>query len=170
MKLASSIIGCSIIWVVSVDACYAVLPPIPLASTLEGPVIPDMNITPGAIDPKATKEKVCTPGYTKTVRSVPDKVKKEVAAKYSVDPAQLHWYEIDHDISLELGGSNSSDNLFPQSYLTKPYNARIKDKLENFLHRQVCKGAITLKKAQEEIYGPGGDWRITYRKYFGEPK
>jgi hypothetical protein len=70
---------------------------------------------------------------------------------------------VDHLISLELGGSNSIKNLWPQSYRTQPWNAHVKDTLENELHDEVCSGRLDLKTAQREI---AGDWIAAYRKYF----
>ena len=48
-------------------------------------------------------------------------------------------------MSLELGGANTSDNLWPQPY-DGEWNAHDKDRLENKLHHIVCKKkTITLK-------------------------
>ena len=71
-------------------------------------------------------------------------------------------YEVDHLISLELGGSNDVGNLWPESYVSVPYNARDKDKLENTLHRLVCTGRMPLETAQELIRT---DWIKAYRMY-----
>jgi hypothetical protein len=60
-------------------------------------------------------------------------------------------YELDHFIPLEIGGSPDSVlNLFPEPY-ANPYGAREKDKVENYLHKQICNGTITLQTAQQEI-------------------
>ncbi|HZY45487.1 MAG TPA: HNH endonuclease, partial [Anaerolineae bacterium] len=72
---------------------------------------------------------------------------------------------IDHIISLELGGSNSIRNLFPEPY-TGDWNARIKDKLENKLHSLVCSGQVDLVTVQQEI---STDWINAYIKYIGQP-
>jgi hypothetical protein len=72
---------------------------------------------------------------------------------------------VDHLISLELGGSNSLKNLWPESY-SGEWNAHVKDKLENDLHRRVCKGEVDLKDAQREI---ATDWIAAYKKYLSEP-
>jgi len=77
---------------------------------------------------------------------------------------ELEISKVDHLISLELGGSNSLKNLWPQSYVTLPYNAHKKDVLENKLHALVCSGAIDLKTAQHEI---ATDWIGAYRKHVG---
>jgi hypothetical protein len=46
-------------------------------------------------------------------------------------PRHAGNYEIDHLISLKLGGCNSIDNLWPLSYSTTPWNSHVKDKLED---------------------------------------
>ena len=45
------------------------------------------------------------------------------------------------------------------SYDTKPWNARVKDKLENYLHREVCQGRMDRSEAQELITG---NWIDSY--------
>jgi len=125
------------------------------------PIMPNHQWTPGAVDPKSTVDKICTPHYTEQVRDVPESVKKRVFATYGIDPASDH-YEIDHLISLELGGSNDISNLWPQSYTTLPYNAHLKDHLENTLHSMVCKGAVDLATAQKAI---STDWIAAYQEY-----
>lgn len=111
--------------------------------------LPDPSCTPGAILP-VTKDQVCVSGYSASVRDVPDSLKKQVFQEYGISYDQHNNYEVDHLISLELGGSNDISNLFPESYLIE-YNARTKDKFENYLHKQVCNGAVTLSEAQYEI-------------------
>jgi len=126
------------------------------------PLLPNRSLTPGdTLD--VTKEDVCKPGYSKTVRDVPEEVKKQVYKSYGITSHQPHEYEVDHLISLELGGSNSTKNLWPQSYVTQPWNAHVKDKLENELHRLICDGKITMKTAQQDI---SSDWIAAYKKYF----
>lgn len=68
--------------------------------------LPDKACTPGAVLPSATKEQVCTPGYSKTVRNVSIEEKKAVYAEYGITSHSPGEYEVDHFISLELGGSN----------------------------------------------------------------
>lgn len=127
------------------------------------PITPDPKLTPGAtLD--VTKEDILTPGYTKKVRDVPQSVKEQVYAEYGITTRAPGEYEVDHLISLELGGSNSIKNLWPQSYVTKPWNAHVKDRLENKLHAMVRDGQIDLKTAQQEI---ATDWIAAYKKYVG---
>ena len=119
-------------------------------------------MTPGATLPVATGD-ICVSGYSKKVRNVPSDVKQQVCAEYGITSHQPGEYEVDHLISLELGGSNSIKNLWPQSYLTQPWNAHVKDKLENELHAEVCSGQIDLPTAQHEI---ATDWIASYKKHF----
>ena len=54
---------------------------------------------------------ICVPGYTKTVRDMPQSVKNQVYRQYGVVSRAPREYEVDHLISLERGGSNSIRNL-----------------------------------------------------------
>lgn len=122
------------------------------------PILPNASITPGVSDDKGTVKNVCTTGYSSSVRNVPQSLKNKVYKLYNLDKSK-DKFEVDHLISLELGGSNDISNLWPQSYTTVPWNARVKDKLENKLHRMVCNGDIILDKAQEMI---SNDWIRSY--------
>ncbi|MFM9735729.1 HNH endonuclease, partial [Streptomyces niveiscabiei] len=70
-------------------------------------------------------------------------------------------YEVDHIISLELGGSNDIKNLWPQPYHGL-WNAHMKDKLENKLNEMVKTNQIELADAQKAI---STDWVGAYLKY-----
>jgi hypothetical protein len=134
----------------------------PLAVRCQAPpILPDPKLTPGATLP-VTKDDICVPGYTKKVRNVPQSVKDQVFAEYGISSHQPRAFEIDHLISLELGGSNSIKNLWPESYLTTPWNAHVKDQLENHLHRMVCSGQLDLATAQHDI---ATDWIAAYKRY-----
>jgi hypothetical protein len=124
--------------------------------------LPDPQRTPGATL-AVTTDDICVPGYTQVVRDVPAEVKRQVYAEYGIAHHQPGEYEVDHLISLELGGSNSIKNLWPQSYETQPWNAHVKDALEDELHRLVCSGQLDLKTAQRDI---ASDWIQAYKKYF----
>ena len=126
------------------------------------PILPDPRLTPGATL-AVTTDDLCVPGYTRVVRSVPVEVKRQVYAEYGIAHHEPGEYEVDHLISLELGGSNSIKNLWPQSYKTQPWNAHVKDALEDELHRLVCAGQLDLKTAQHEI---STHWIGAYQKYF----
>ena len=128
------------------------------------PLLPDSNLTPGAVLESSTKDKVCTPNYTATIRNVPSSIKNKVFQEYNLTPKD-DKFEVDHLISLELGGSNDIKNLWPQSYTTKPWNAHVKDKLENRLHKMICSDKIDMIDAQKEI---STNWIETYKKYIGD--
>jgi hypothetical protein len=123
--------------------------------------IPDPTYTPGAVL-AADAAKVCTPGYSKTVRNVPESEKEQVYIEYGITTHVPYQYEVDHDISLELGGSNDITNLWPEP--NDKTQGNTKDTLENKLHELVCSGDLTLHQAQDAIKG---DWTIAYRKYVG---
>lgn len=137
--------------------------------------LPDHAITPG-VTKKITKAKLCSTKWGRDARHVTAAMKREVFAAYGLsgntDPACTRdghgrACEIDHLISRELGGADDIRNLWPQPYGGEPWNAVRKDRLENRLHKEVCAGRITLKQAQKEIRK---DYRISYRRYFGEPQ
>lgn len=127
----------------------------------DSPSVPDAQKTPGDIL-TTDASVICVPGYTKTVRNVPQAVKKQVYRIYGITSRKRGEYEIDHLISLELGGSNSIRNLWPESYITQPLNAHVKDKLENKLHELICSGQLPVQQAQQEI---AQDWIAAYQKY-----
>lgn len=121
-------------------------------------VLQDPVATPGEIDPALTKQKLCDPSFhTGSVRNVTESEKKEVCAMYGITTGcPGKGYEIDHLISIELGGSNNITNLWPQ-----PRNSdtivgyETKDVVENRAHRAVCSGKLSLVDAQKGI---ASDW------------
>jgi hypothetical protein len=140
---------------------------LPLRAQQPQPILPDPKLTPGDAF-EVTAADVCAPGYSRKVRNVPQSVKEEVYREYGITEHHTGDYEVDHLISLELGGSNSIKNLWPESYHTSPWDARVKDRLENRLHELVCSGQLDLKTAQQEI---ARNWVEAYKKYVGpQPK
>jgi hypothetical protein len=122
--------------------------------------LPDSQCTSGAVFANITASQACKAGYAQSVRNVPQSEKDEVYAEYGITQHAPGAYEVDHLISLEIGGSNDIKNLWPQSY-TGPYNAHMKDTLENFLHDQVCSGKLQLQCAQRAI---SSDWITAYNE------
>jgi hypothetical protein len=110
------------------------------------PIDPDPKLTPGDSFP-VTVQDLCVPGYTKKVRNVPAEMKREVYEEYGVTSHGSGDYEVDHLIPLELGGSNSIKNLWPESHRTSPWNAQVKDRLEGKLYALVCAGQLDLNTA-----------------------
>lgn len=123
---------------------------------LSGPR-PDPACTPGSFDPAVTQADlattICTSGYTANVRppsSATDKAKKALYTAYGIPTGTVS--ELDHLVSLELGGSNDVANLWPE--VGKVPNP--KDSIENALHKAVCAGKVTLSAAQQAI---AGNWQ-----------
>jgi hypothetical protein len=131
---------------------------------VNGP-LPDPACTPGDIFPQATKAAICTPGYSRSVRNVPVEVKDAVYAEYGIASHSPGQYEVDHLVSLELGGSNDISNLWPEAAAPKP-GFHEKDEVENALHDQVCAGQIDLPSAQREI---ATNWLAVYDQLHGLP-
>jgi len=110
----------------------------------------DMACTPGDIITTATKEQICVSGYSSSVRNVPTSEKDQVYASYGIASRTTGEYEVDHLVSLELGGSNDISNLWPEAASPTP-GFHEKDQVENYMHAQVCAGAISLHDAQIQI-------------------
>ena len=115
--------------------------------------LPDPRCTPGSIDPAVTqadiRSTICKKGWTRTVRppeSQTERFKFDVAYPAYRIPDRDSG-ELDHLVSLELGGSNDITNLWPEvGPLPNP-----KDEVENALHRAVCDGRVRLAAAQRAI-------------------
>jgi hypothetical protein len=124
----------------------------------------DLSATPGLADAALTKAKLCSPDFrTGTVRNVTQTTKVKVCAEYGVKNCPSHAFEIDHLISLELGGSDDITNLWPQPVdATGVIGFHTKDVVENRAHRAVCNGTLTLKQAQDGI---STDWYAFAKKY-----
>jgi hypothetical protein len=126
---------------------------------------PDRRCSPGAYYSKLTKAVICSPSFhTSAIRNVPESVKFAVEREYGMEPGHYgSTLEIDHIVSLELGGSNNIANLFPEKLNARP-GYRVKDSLENRLHAMVCAGSIGLRAAQSAI---ASNWQGLYERVFG---
>ncbi len=123
--------------------------------------MPNLRLTPGAAFAVSVLQ-ICTPGYAASVRNVSQPLKTQVYARYNVAWVP-YQHEVDHLISLELGGSDSILNLWPEPYAGR-WGARTKDVLENRLHDLVCAGSLALRSAQHQ---EATDWAAAYRRYVG---
>lgn len=133
-------------------------------------IYPDAATTPGAINSQITQENIaqtlCNPHWSTRSERPPEdytyKLKREQIAAYHSSDTSTRDYEEDHLIPLELGGNPTDPkNLWPEAYATSipDGGAKSKDKVESYLHEQVCSGAVPLAEAQQMI---AADW---YRVY-----
>jgi len=142
------------------------------SASAAAPVLPNSISTPGAINPAVTQANIqstiCLSGYTKTIRPPASYTTRLKIEQLSTQPylafkdLNTKDFEEDHLISLELGGSPTDPkNLWPEPYASSS-GARVKDRLENALHRLVCNGSIPLKTAQKAI---ATNWYAAYLRY-----
>lgn len=143
-----------------------------ISTSVFADIVPNQVTTPGDTR-QVSMEEVCKPGSANVARDVSESEKSQVFKNYGLKGNHTGYCwsadseegcEVDHLISLELGGSNDIHNLWPQPYFGE-WNAHMKDKLENKLHKMVCSGKISLKAAQDLI---SHDWIAGY-KTFVEP-
>jgi len=107
------------------------------------PMVPPANC-PGPV----TETEVCATRGTARFRHTMRVTKHRVCAEYGItDKAQCSAMEDDHDLSLELGGSDALPNHWPEPW-NGAHGAHVKDHLENELRRLVCEQhAIKLEAA-----------------------
>jgi hypothetical protein len=137
------------------------------ASMKNGYPIPDPSCTPGAVNPSLTLAVLTRKGFgTKCMR---DKASTPSAKAKTYD-----WYdiehpannrganqvcELDHLISLEIGGADTLDNLWPQcgpdAVTLNERFFKQKDLVENYLAAQVRAKKMKLADAQTGI---ASDW------------
>ncbi len=136
------------------------------------PFLPRRELTPGAIDPRVNQSNIrstiCRRGYTASVRppfEYTNAMKHRLMRLYGVT-GNIHDYELDHLVPLELGGCPECEtNLWPQPRKVFP-GASEKDEVEDYLHHQVCSGALPLAEAQREI---AADWYAVYKRNHRRP-
>lgn len=138
---------------------------------------PDAAMTPGSTNPDVTQatigKTICNPAWsTKSVRdtqSSPAQKAKTYAlydlTKPKNNTGANQQCELDHLISLQLGGSDKLDNIWPEcGPAGVPINRRYfkqKDAVENYLHQRICSHTITLAGAQRMIVM---DWYSVYEE------
>jgi hypothetical protein len=126
------------------------------------PIYPDPVLTPGDVLTTDTRI-ICVPGYSASVRDVSESLKEGVYLEYGIIAHPAGSMEIDHFVPLSIGGSNEKSNLWPERY-NMTLGAREKDKVENYLHREVCGGRMSIEDAQERIRS---DWVAVYEGVYG---
>jgi hypothetical protein len=137
-------------------------------------LLPNPRISPGEV--RTTDLSVVCGESAQDFRNTSESLKKQVYAAYDTAPHKgvcedatrrtkkgkdiSEGCEVDHIISLELGGADTKENLFPQPYNPPSgFGAHAKDRVENYLHEQVCKHGMSLPEAQKKI---ATDWYQVY--------
>jgi hypothetical protein len=122
--------------------------------------LPDPVCTPGVVR-TTDVDTICGAGGTKVYRppsSYTGSLKRLQLIAYGYADTSPGDYEEDHLIPLEIGGSGDDPkNLWPEPRKGQD-NSFEKNKVENWLHRQVCSGAMTPGEAQDGI-------RTNWRQY-----
>jgi hypothetical protein len=129
--------------------------------------LPDPDCTPGAINPTLTADVLRNTGFrTCCVRDDATTAQQKAATYgwYSIQHPQNNvgqgqTCELDHLVSLELGGADTLENIWPQcgpSGVSLPERFfKQKDMVENYLAKQVKEGKMDLGDAQKGI---ATDW------------
>ncbi len=149
MKICLSVINSMLLWGAAI-----ILPP---------------TTSPGAINPLVTQENIqqtiCVKNWTSAIRPsayYTTKLKIQQMKALGIS-GRTSSYEEDHLISLELGGNPTDPkNLWPEPWKGS-WNAHIKDRLENALHKRVCAGQMTLADAQHAM---ATNWIAEYKAIF----
>ncbi len=123
--------------------------------------IPDSRLTPGATL-LMSRSDVCTGSNTNN-KPVSAAVQRKVFEEYGISGVDPRAYEVDYLVTPALGGADDIHNLWPHSYSSTAWNARVKDALEDRLRGMVCDGSLDLTEAQREI---ASNWIAAYKKYF----
>ena len=128
---------------------------------------PDRRCSPGAYYSRLTKSVICSPTFrTSNYRNVPVSEKHADEQEYGLAPRPYgSTLEIDHIVSLELGGSNSVANLFPKRRRQARATTSRTGSRTNCTTSS-CSGQIGLRSAQRQI---AANWQALYKKVFGSP-
>lgn len=130
-------------------------------AAIENGALPVASLTPGATW-NLTVNELCAPASHEQ-RQVSSAIRIEVLRGYGMERVPADEYELDYLITPELGGAPSVENLWPQRYASRTWNAHVKDQLERLLPELVCDGRISLQAAQRDI---AVNWVAAYKKYF----
>jgi len=130
--------------------------------------IPDPRCTPGAINPDLTLVILRDPGFTTTHclrdHATSAREKEQAYGWYGThhpanNTGMTASCELDHLISLELGGADTLDNIWPEcgpaGVDRNGTYFHLKDTVENYLADEVRSGHISLAAAQ---HGIATDW------------
>jgi len=125
-------------------------------------LLPDARYTPGTVRSVALRD-LCAEEHDQVVRPVRETLRKAVLREYGVEEAAAENYELDYLVSPGLGGVEDVQNIWPQPRFNASWNSFVKDELEDYLHRSVCSGTLSLSVAQQDV---ASDWIAAYKRYF----
>jgi hypothetical protein len=133
--------------------------------------LPEDTKKPGVLNPNVTQANIgsttCKSGWTKTIRppaSFTNHLKQQQLEYWGYRDKTMAHYEQDHRVPLEIGGHpKDQDNLWPEPW-TGTWNARVKDKLENRVKRDICAGQLTLAEGRAVFTG---DWIDGFKNLCG---
>ncbi len=136
-----------------------------LCSSLCGRALPPAS-APGRVDSLVTQENLaktsCGRGWARAVRPpgrYTNRLKIASMAELGL-PGKPRAYEEDHRVPIEVGGDpRDPKNLWPQPWP----EARLKDRLENAVRKDVCAGKLTLRQGQSIFLG---DFWVEYDRRF----
>jgi hypothetical protein len=118
---------------------------------------PPRSVTPGA--DRRSLAAICPQVSALLAASRPARaVIARVFAEYGIAASQRQRYRMDRLVPLDLDGTNSIRNLWPQP----ARSFRAKNRLGERLHALVCSGRISLGSAQRAMRK---NWRRAYRHY-----
>lgn len=136
-------------------------------TTKDGFPLPDPQCTPGATNPTLTAQVLRNPNFrTACIRDDATTAgeKAQTYTWYGIGRPEnnrgvMQTCELDHLISLELGGSDQLENIWPQcgpdDVVLRERFFKQKDGVENYLAKQVRDGVMDLGDAQRGI---AADW------------
>ena len=140
-----------------------------LAHAAEPTLLPDNTESPGAINPAVTQdniqETICHRGWSAQARppvEFTEPIKRRLLQEHYPGAAPK-GFELDHRVPIEAGGCpNCASNLWIQPWQNPAHHhctptvlmdAACKDRLENYVHRQICSGTMTLAHGQSVFLG-----------------
>lgn len=144
---------------------------------------PRFDLTPG-LTRELTAKQICRTKWGQDARAVTAAMKQNVIDAYDFDVKKcpltslkgkrVRRLEIDHLIPRSIGGADDERNLWPQCYeqvkadKSKQENgAHKKDRLETYLHAQLCKNPsdALLEQYQSKIRF---DWISLYHEVYAD--
>ena len=131
-----------------------------------------------ALNPGVTQANIgstiCVSGWSATIRpstAYTGALKRRLLRQAGIPMSRGSQYELDHWVPLSLGGApKDPKNLRLQAW-AGPEGATAKDVIESAMHREVCRGHVSLEEAQScmakdwhacpEASKPVADRRVT---------